>query len=670
VIFFDQLKKNDPTLRAVAVAIVLGLGILVAGLWWVQIVSAREYQANLEMQSFRTVRIPAVRGKILDRNGQVLAENRPVYNVSLYLEDLRKDFTKAANAEIATARKALKAQMDAEEKRLGRKLNREERKKFLLSSAERTGLSKRARYFVASNVVAEIGARLGLATTLSPTNFEKHYSSTLALPMPVFTNLNSLQIARFEEQSVNFNGVDIEMRSLRIYPHGTTASHVLGRVRSDNDSAEGEESYFSYRLPDYKGQVGIEGGYDRELRGRAGVKSVVINSLGYRETENIWESAEPGTNLTLTIDLLLQEKTERALQGVSGASTKGAAVVMDVQTGDILAMASSPTLDPNLWMQPLSESEWKRITDQMAEKNRATQENYAPGSIFKTITGLACLEAGVDPKAKMELVGSITVAHGARPIRDDGRVGMYDFERALIESSNAYFISNGVYRAGVERIVQLGRQLHLAERAGIQTRQETAGKFPDLHQVTSSGWHIGDTANLCIGQGYIAVTPLQMAVMAAALGNGGKVLWPRLVDRMQSQEPAYADRVLVYPKGVVRDQLRVSPQNLQIVRTAMLADVEGGGTGSKALVPGFHICGKTGTAQVQNQKGEVTANIVWFASFAPFENTRYAVVVMVELPRNAGSGGATCAPIGGRIYQALQEYEKRQNHSPTIARAE
>jgi hypothetical protein len=173
MLIFDQLKKNDPQLRIIAVLLLCGLGVLVAGLWWVQIVSTRDYQAHLEMQSFRTVRIPAVRGKILDRNGIALAENRPTYNISLYLDELRKSFKAAGNQEVSRTRATLKQQAEEKQRQLKRKLNKEERKQFILSLNQQELLRRKARYEVASNVVAEISGRLGQPLTLNPTNFQK-----------------------------------------------------------------------------------------------------------------------------------------------------------------------------------------------------------------------------------------------------------------------------------------------------------------------------------------------------------------------------------------------------------------------------------------------------------------------------------------------------------------
>ena len=326
MLIFDQLKKDDPQLRAVALAVLVGLGILLAGLWWVQIVSVKDFQAHLEMQSFRTVRMPAVRGKILDRNGVVLAENRPVYNVSLYLEELRKDFDAAYQLDVAAARGELKQKLEYQQRQLGHTLSKQQKKAFVLSSRDKALLRQKARYEVASNVVGQISQRLGEPLTLDPTNFQRHYETRLALPLVIVTNLNPVQIAIFSEQCSGPSGAELEIQSTRVYPFTNIAAHVLGSVKGDDSSAEGEEAFFSYRLSDYRGQLGVEFGYDNYLRGKAGVKSVVVNNVGYRQAENVWQAVEPGKNVVLTIDLPVQRKAERALQ-IYGAVTRGALVV-------------------------------------------------------------------------------------------------------------------------------------------------------------------------------------------------------------------------------------------------------------------------------------------------------------------------------------------------------
>jgi penicillin-binding protein 2 len=633
-------------------------------LWWVQVVSARDYEASLATQSFRTVRIPAVRGRILDRNGATLAENRSTYNVSLYLEELRRSFDAAYAEKAGRTRAALKQQQTELEKKLNRRLTKEERKQFILTLKAKSRLRQEARYEVASNVVTQISQRLRQPLSLNATNFERHYETRLALPCPVLIDLNQAQIARFEEQSTSPIGVDLEVQSTRYYPYGTTAAHLLGHMQRDDSSVEGEEAFFSFRMPDYRGVVGIEYGFDKELRGMAGAKSVLVNNAGYRQTENVWTPAEPGRSVVLTVDLRIPQAAEPALP-VFGPATRGAVVVMDVRDGDVLAMASSPTLNPNSFIPSVSHAEYQRITELQAEKNRATHENYAAGSIFKPIVGLACLEAGLNPNSTLYNPGYIHV--GKKPIHDLAPPGTYDFRRAIKASCNTYFISNGLHTAGIANIVRLGQRFHLGERTGLPTRQEASGIFPSQKQIRS-GWFDGDTANLCIGQGQMAVTPMQMAVVTAAIANGGKVFRPRLVDRLEPLDTTLGGETNYFPRAQLRDELGVSPRNLKILQDAMRADVEDAdGTGVRAAVPGMNICGKTGTAQVKNAKGALVDHITWFISFAPYEKPRYAVVAMVE---GGSSGGHDCAPIVRMIYTAIQERDRGQPGNPqTLAKA-
>jgi penicillin-binding protein 2 len=657
MLIFDQLKKDDPQLRTVALALLVGLGILLAGLWWVQIVSVRDFRAHLEMQSFRTVRMPAVRGRILDRNGLILAENRPVYNVCLYLEELRKEFDAAYVMDLLAAREHLKRQMEDQQRKLGHSLTKQQKKTFSLSAKDKAMLRQRARFEVASNVVRQISLRLGEPLSLDPTNFQHHYETRLALPLIIVTNLNPIQIAIFSEQCSGPGGAELEIQSTRVYPFTNIAAHVLGSVKPDDSSAEGEDAFFSYRLPDYRGQLGVEFGYDTYLRGRAGVKSVVVNNVGYRQAENIWQQVEPGRNIVLTIDLAVQRKAERALQ-IYGSVTRGAVVVMDVQTGDLLALASSPTIDPNDYIQGFPPGEIARRKDDVLrpERNRATQEHYAPGSIFKTIVGLACLESGLDPNENLNNPGYYAFHGGGKPIGDLAAPGLYNFKKALVKSSNTYFIQNGL-KTGIENIIRLTEHLHLSESTGLHTRQETSGTFPTLKRV-GADWYDGNTANICIGQGQMAVTPLQMAVMIAAIANGGKVLWPRLVDRVEPLDTSGGESPIVFETARLRDELRVRAENLKIIREAMLEETQPGGTGERARVPGLDICGKTGTAQVMDQHNKTIAETTWFASFAPFNNPRYSVIVMIETDPNAGTGGRLCAPVAANIYRALLEREK------------
>lgn len=647
MLIFDQLRRTDRRLQIVAVCVLSGIGVLLLGLWFVQVLSAKRFQASQVSQSFRTVRIPAIRGKILDANGTPLADNRPSYNVNLYLEELRPYFQTEYSNTMKSIRRALAAS--------GAKSS--------LARSQRIEIGKQTRYCVVSNLVSQVASSLQQPLISDHKDFQKkflnHYDQRLFLPMPLLKDLTPRQISLFVEQAGNLPGIDLETNPARIYPHGATAAHLLGYLRRD-DAPTDEDTFYNYRMPDFKGVVGIEGAFDQQLRGKTGIKSVLVNSLGFRQSENVWTAAEAGNNVILTIDLAIQQAAEKALRSsIYGASTRGAAVVMDARTGDLLAVASSPTFDANDFLPRISHETWQYLqdTNQTPMLNRATYGAYAPGSIFKIVVGLAGLEAGtLNPQEIYHSEGYYQIGRN-RPIGDLAGKGDFDFKRALIRSSNPYFIHEGL-KAGVDRILEIGKRLHLGERTGIPTWQDAAGIFPtrEWQQKNLGGmWFDGHTANLCIGQGEIALTPVQVAVMVGALANGGKVLWPRLVARVEPQDAFSEEQPVTFPSGRVRDVLNLSRRSLDIVRDAMRADVaDPDGTGSRASVTGMDICAKTGTAQ-RKRDGRIVGHNTWFASFAPYDKPRYVVVVMIE---EGASGGETCAPLARQIYLALQKRDQ------------
>jgi penicillin-binding protein 2 len=450
---------------------------------------------------------------------------------------------------------------------------------------------------------------------------------------------------------------------MRYYPNGTVAAHMLGYLVHHDDADESDETErkYNYRLPEYVGTtVGIEGIFDKELHGSPGERSVLVNYLGYKQSETVWTPAEPGQNVVLTIDLDVQKAADAALDSVK-VDAHGAIVVMDVRNGDILAMASSPTYNPNHFIQRPPQDvwsrEWERWTneDQQVQMNHAMQGMYAPGSIFKIVVGLAALEQGVlNPKEQFHSLGYYPVP-GSKPIGDTAGPGEFDFDRALAKSSNPYFITQGLKPGVLPKMIEIGRRLHLGERTGVMPRQEDRGRFPKPEDIASRSWHPGYTMHLSIGQDRIAVTPMQIAVMISAVANGGTVYWPRIVSSIESGNDVPAQ---TFPSGRVRDTLGVSARSLRIVHEAMSADVESPeGTGHAAAVEGLRIAGKTGTAEVEKDGVVVKAlKITWFASFAPVENPRYAVVAMVV---SGASGGLTCAPLAHKVYEAIQESEKK-----------
>ncbi len=393
---------------------------------------------------------------------------------------------------------------------------------------------------------------------------------------------------------------------------------------------------------------------------------IPVHSLSYRENESTWQTPEPGRNLSLTLDLGLQRAAYHALRTV-GADVRGAVVVMDVTNGDVVAMVSAPAFDPNEFVTGIPTARWEQLNHPLYRVmlNRATQGAYHPGSVFKIITSLACFDAGFDPAALFRVgpdparPGRGAFFLGRRKIEDLAPPGDYDFIRAFKRSSNTYFIHHGL-RAGRDRVLEIGKRFFLGERIGLGTRQEVRGYFPSPDEVIGV-WSDGNLANVCIGQ-EITVTPLQMAVVAAAIANGGKVLQPRLVLRVERAEPTVSEPARRDFPATVRGDIRFPESTLALIREAMLADTElREGTGFRAFqqenangrvtprIPGFRVGGKTGTAEIK-EGGRVVDKVTWFVAFGPYETPRYAVVVMVE---SGGSGGGTCAPVAREVFQAI-----------------
>ena len=669
---FDQLRSKDIPIRVMTAFILCCMLLLTVNLWRLQVASGEDYRVRQENQSVRAVRLPATRGRILDSNQQPLAVNRLRFDVHMYIDELRPLFY--------THYMRLKD---------GRKLRR----------AEQDELGRTARYQVVSNLTMQVSLRLGQPLVLDEEKFHTHYYKRRYTPMAVMQDLSPGQVARFVEQIHAVPGVDLSVNPVRTYPNGDMAFHTLGYLRLDDDPDTGDDIpfRFRYRLPDYVGVDGLEGVYDELLRGEAGAKTIRVNNISYRTSEEVWEWPESGYNIVLSLDRDIQLAAEAALQA-NGPETRGAVVVMDPRTGDLLSLVSLPGFDSNKFISGFSREEITRLNDSRLNPwlNRATGSggvSYPPGSIFKLISAVAYLEEGlIDPAEKVYNPGYFrdSKLYPNYELDDTAPPGDYDFIRAFKRSSNTYFIHHALkpngqtdqWRQGKRILLDWGNRFRLGQKTLASLPgdlpspiRESGGYFPargnklmKMNQFGEKvGWAAGDVGNLCIGQGEITVTPLQMAVMTSAVANGGKVLQPRLVKRIDSQRAFGQAQNRVIPVEVL-DDLHLKPETVALMHKAMLADVaDRDGSGRAARVPGMDIGGKTGTAQKKVPTGKYdprsgvrlfrTDHVTWFVSFAPVESPRYAVVVMVE---SGESGGTTCAPIAGRIYRAIRDLKRER----------
>jgi penicillin-binding protein 2 len=681
VFIFDQLRSREITIRVMTIFILCCMFLLAASLWRLQVASGNSFRDQQQNQSIRTVRLPATRGHIVDRHKQPLAMNRLRFDVHVYIDELRPLFY-----------------IHYMRLKRGRRMSR----------AQQDELGRMARYQVVSNLTMQVSLRLGQPLVLNKEKFHTHYYKRRFTPMTVMQDISPGQVAKFVEQIHSAPGVDLSVNPVRTYPNGDMAFHTLGYLRrNDNpDIDDGVQPLFRYRLPDYIGVDGLEGVYDGFLRGVAGGKSIRVNNISYRTSEEIWAWPESGHDMALSIDRDIQLASEAALQS-NGPETRGAVVVMDPNTGDLLALVSLPGFDSNKFITGFSRAEITQLNDERLNRwlNRATGSGgvgYPPGSIFKIVSAVAYLEEELlNHQDKVYNPGYFR-NQGLYPhysLDDTAPPGDYDFVRAFKRSSNTYFIRFALtpdgrtdqWRQGKRVLLDWGNRFRLGQKTltslpdGLPSPiREGRAYFPErgneLKRKNQFGdkvpWGPGDVANLCIGQGEIIVTPLQMAVMTSAVANGGKVLQPRLVTHVNSRQAFGQAQNYLIPVTVHND-LNLKPATVMLLHKAMLADVaDRDGSGRAARVPGLAIGGKTGTAQVKVPTGQFnsrtgvrlyrTDHVTWFVSFAPVESPRYAVVVMVE---SGESGGSTCAPIAGRIYRAIRDLEReRKNVESRLAK--
>jgi penicillin-binding protein 2 len=456
-------------------------------------------------------------------------------------------------------------------------------------------------------------------------------------------NLTLSDVSRFGVASLEYPEFEVEVQHLRLYRHGGQTAHVLGYL-GEATQDEVERSQGLYAPGDLVGKKGIEQTYDAALRGQDGERTVVVDSRGELLEEYARKDAIPGKNLTLSIDLDLQQEAARWLDGPEKV---GAIVAMDPHNGEVLAMVSAPSYNPNLFARRLQKDDWQALLDDPYHplQNRAIQNTYSPGSTFKVVMDTAGLTDHVVSESTRFFCTGSAVFYG-RPFRcwRKGGHGEVDSHSALKGSCDVYFYSVG-QRLGIERIAKAARLFGLGSATGIDITGEKRGLVPDPEwslKARKIPWYLGETISVSIGQGPLLITPLQMAELAAMVANGGYRVVPHLVK----------DAPVPPPQHVALD-----PDALRVVRQAMWAVVnEPGGTAyGSARLPGVEIAGKTGTVQViaQAQRLEESAlpfkyrDHAWFTSFAPASDPRIVVTIFAE---HGGSGSHVAAPIAQALY--------------------
>jgi len=632
------MRKGVPAIRilVLAVLILLCLGSLVARLWWVQVARGAVYTAKVRGRSQVSVRLPAVRGEILDRNGIPLVENRASFEVDFYLPDIVRAY-RSEHGSVPTRSHRMKI-------------------RGMLSDVDEADIPE----IVNETIIPRL-RELDLEANYNAEKLQVHYRNDTLIPYTYREDLDFDTMARLLEHNVGLPGLKAEVKPVRYYPYGALAAHLLGYVGVPNNVNREEAAKYNFYQPDVVGKAQVEQAMDEYLRGQAGAKILQKDVKGNILDEEV-ELVEPvqGANVYLTIDAKLQYIVEQALR-VAG---RAAAVVLDPNNGDILAMASVPSFDPNTFIPSIAAEDWSVLTgDETAPLLNRAINAYVPGSTYKVVTALAGLRAGVGDK-HFNCPGGISYGNIFMKcwIYGKGSHGTLDLEGGLKNSCNSFFYQYG-NAAGIDEIDAVGALLGLGQKTGVPLSGENAGILPGpewlREQNPNDRWRPGLTANVSIGQGSVLASPLQMAVVAATVANGGTVYFPRLIDRVVAQD----GKVLLQEPAQVRANLTtdggMTPEQIEHVRKGMWKVVnEEGGTARRARIVGIEVAGKTGTAQnwrIDKNGVKQKDNNTLFIAFAPYEHPKYAVCVLVQ---GGKSGGGVAGPLAAKILEDAFAMEK------------
>ena len=598
--------------RYFALVVLVGFLGIAGRLFYLQVVQGDAFFRVTSDSIVHTDLLPAVRGQIRDRKGKVLATVRPSYNVFVTPHLLTAD---------GFARLRMVLGMNGDEA-----IDVWERIQNGEAGAAAGG--------------AGTGARLAERPVLLAEDISREAMAAI-------------------ETGVDLPGVKIVSAPRRSYPYGTLAAHVLGfmnEISADELRAKKGEGY---RAGDLVGRTGIERQWDGYLRGRSGFQKNLVDRRDLPKTDihevvdgPSAQAAVAGNNVVLTLDVDTQRFTERALRNASAAG----AVVLDVDTGRILAMASKPSFDPNEMSGHLTpEAEQRLLADRYHPLHDKTlAETYYPGSTFKPVSAISALEDRlITPDDKTKCHGSFEIARRRfKCTKTHGVVGLYD---AIVQSCNVYFYELGARPGMMDRLAKYGADMGLGAPTGLGLNGEEGGFLPTeewyraqkRENPKAEGFQIGQALNAVIGQGSTRVTLLQMATMYAAIANGGKLWLPQIVERVESPD----GQVLEEFAPRVRRDLSVAPESLAIVRQALVGVVnESKGTAFKVRSKDIEVAGKTGTAQVhgrhEDNGGYEAGDHAWFVGFAPAGRPRIAIAVLVE---HGGHGGDVAAPVAMEI---------------------
>ena len=595
-------------IRIVVVLFLVAISILVVRLAYLQIIKGDDFKKKSENNSVRFRQIKPLRGLIMDRNGFVLVDNKPSFDV-IYIPNRNN----ANEWSVERLRQLYQS-------------------KSLDFPYDRAFL-KNARPY---------------------------------LPVKLDKNVSMDKIALVETNALNLPGIYIDVSPIRLYLDGDILAPVIGYT-GEISKTEIEKSGGQYAYGDVSGKHGLERFFDAYIRGQRGAELVEVNAYG-KEIKNLGRiDPVAGYNMMLTIDTDLQKAAWEAVQGKAGS-----VVALDPRNGEILAMVSSPSFDPNLFYEGISSEQWSQLQNNPFAplSNKAVSGQYPPGSTYKLIVAAAALEEGIiTPDTRVFCNGTFTLGNRTYRCWRKGGHGSVNLHQAMVGSCDVYFYTVGKM-LGVDKIAEYARRFGLGDLAEIDLPNEKKGLVPTKEwklKRKKEAWQVGETISISIGQGYNLVTTLQLANAFGAFANGGTLWRPYLVKQIQMND----GKIYKEFSPIKKSELNLSIETIETLNNALRGVVnDPGGTGANAKLSGVEVCGKTGTSQVlglpQNEKarrrkilGTFQKDHALFACYAPSKNPEIAIAVILE---NAGGGGAVAAPVARKILSAYFEGKKKNKN--------
>lgn len=681
----NKIKANfNLRYNLLTVFVYLVGAILLIQLFRLQIVHGTEYREASNTRLTRESTIEPARGNIDDRKGTVLATTKTGYSVELYK-------TKISNDELNSTILKIVNLLEQNEDTYVNNFPINNNLEFTYTNQEKINswknkykISEKAtpeecikafkeKYEISNEDIVDILKIIAIRYEITTNG----YSSTKSIE--IAEDISKTSAIQFNEQNADFPGVNIIEEPIRVYTEGSLAAHILGYIRKIDGDELKEKAKDGYTLNDYIGKMGIEYVFENYLRGEKGTKQIDMSVDGTIEGEYIEKEAVSGNTITLTIDADLQSKVEnimedsvKELQKAGKKTDYASAVLMNVQDGEVLAMCSYPTFEPEVFLGVLQNDVWQDIRENSKLLNTAVQSQNAPGSTFKMVVAAAALEEGAITESEYVYDKGI-YPYGHNPVcwyytqykRGHGNVNV---KTALQKSCNCFFYEMG-RRLGVDTIAKYARYFGLGEKTGLELTGETTGTVASTAEAERRGetWYESNVFSAAIGQSYNNYSPLQMARYVSMIANGGNYLRPTIIkevkdidgNKVSDEEiDKYVNELLGINENY-NPEVEISQGTLNTIKSGMRLVTSSGGT-AYSIFKNFNysVAGKTGSAQAKTkEKGEIANG--WFVGFTPYENSEVAVVVFIEDGASNSSAAKAAKKILEAYYNAdIQETEK------------